>query len=370
MSARRAYFDYNATAPLRASARAAMIDALEMTGNASSVHAEGRRVRAVVETARDAVAALVGAPADGVVFTSGATEADAWMLQAWTGPVAVGAVEHDAVREARGDAIVLPVDPDGRVERDALTTLAPGTLVSVMSANNETGVLQRLAEIAAVADERDVFLHSDAVQTCGRIADTPFTDGARVISISAHKMGGPKGIGALVARDPADLPTPLVRGGRQERGYRGGTENVAAIAGFGAAAREAAAEAGDWRRLAALRDWIEDRIIAISPSAVIAGRGVDRLPNTCCVALPGAEAQSLVIAFDLAGFAVSAGAACSSGKVTRSPVLAAMGWSDALSESAIRISLGLETTEDEAERFVAAFADIAARHAAPPGLAA
>ena len=370
MSAPRTYLDHNATAPLRVCALEAMVAALGEVGNPSSVHAEGRRTRAVIEDARADVAALAGASTEGVVFTSGGTEADALMLSGWDGPVAISAVEHDAVRAARRDAIVLPVDAAGIVELDALRSLVPGTLVSVMSANNETGVVQPIAAIAERVRERSGVLHCDAVQTAGRLARSPLALGADAMTVSAHKMGGPKGVGALALRDPALAPAPLIRGGGQERGRRAGTENVAAIAGFAAVAREAKGRFGDWRHVAALRDWIETRIATISPRAEIAGRTADRLPNTLCVSLPGADAQALVIAFDLAGFAVSAGAACSSGKVARSHVLEAMGWDEVLSGGAIRISLGLETTREDVERFVAAWASIAPLHGAAEGLAA
>ena len=370
MPAPRTYLDYNATMPLRASALEAMVAALAEVGNPSSVHAEGRRTRALIEDAREAVAVLVGASTEGVVFTSGGTEANALMLSGWDGPVAVSAVEHESVRAARRDAVVLPVDEAGVLEIGSLPGLAPGTLVSVMTANNETGVVQPIAAIAARTRELGCVLHCDAVQTAGRGLDSPLALGADAMTISAHKMGGPKGVGALVVRDAALLPAPLVRGGGQERNRRAGTENVAAIAGFAAVAREVAGLRDAWRDVAALRDWIEARIATISPSTVIACRGGERLPNTLCISIPGADAQALVIAFDLAGFAVSAGAACSSGKVARSHVLEAMGWDEALSSGAIRVSLGLETTREEVERFAAAWTRIAPHHGAAEDLAA
>ena len=362
MHAPRTYLDYNATAPLRATAFEAMVAALGEVGNPSSIHAEGRRGRALVENARQAVASLVGSSAEGVVFTSGGTEADGLMLAGWDGPVAISAVEHDAVRAVRADATVLPVDGDGVLEIDGLAGLQPGTLVSVMTANNETGVVQPIAAIADEVRARGCILHCDAVQTIGRLSPSPLALGADAATVSAHKMGGPKGIGALVVRDPSLLPAPIIRGGGQERNRRAGTENVAAIAGFGAVAREAAGLAEAWRDVAVLRDWIEGRLATISPHVVIAGRDAERLPNTSCVSLAGADAHTLVIAFDLAGFALSAGAACSSGKVARSRVLQAMGWDDAQSGGAIRVSLGLETAREEAERFVAAWTTIAPRY--------
>ena len=366
----RAYLDYNATAPLRPAARDAMIDALAERGNPSSVHQEGRSARAMVEHARRAVAASVSAPVEGTVFTSGGTEANAWMLGSWDGPVAVSAVEHDAVRLARHDALVLPVDQDGIVSISTVDDLPEGTLVSIMAANNETGVLQPIADLAERVHVKGLFLHCDAVQTCGRLATGPLAQGADAVTISAHKLGGPKGVGALAVADPHRLPPALIRGGGQEHRRRAGTENVAAIAGFAAAVRDADEQIGDWCDIESLRDWMEERIETISPSVTIAGKAVARLPNTICVAMPGTDAQATVIAFDLAGISVSSGAACSSGKVARSHVLEAMGWEDNLAGAAVRVSLGLETTRAEAERFVAAWQDIIGRGLASRGLAA
>ncbi len=372
MSAPRAYLDYNATAPLRTVAREAMCEAMALVGNPSSIHADGREARRLVENARAEIAALAGVPAEAIVFTSGGTEANATVLLGWAGPVAVSAVEHDAVRLVREDVAILPVDEEGLVDLASLETVPAGTLISVMSANNETGVVQPLAEIGEVAARRGLVWHSDSVQTFGRVAANPLDYGAHAVTISAHKLGGPKGAGALIVRDDALRVAPLLRGGGQERHRRGGTENVAAIAGFGAGAAEVASAGFGDGEMRTLRDWIESSIVAISPTTVIAARSAERLPNTICVAVPGADAQTLLIAFDLAGISLSAGAACSSGKVAPSHVLSAMGWSDARARGAVRISLGRETTRAEAERFVAAWREIVLPLAAsqPTGLAA
>ncbi len=358
MSALRAYLDYNATAPLRTVARDAMCEAMASVGNPSSIHADGRAARRLIECARADVAALAGVPAEAVIFTSGGTEANATALLGWDGPVAVSAVEHDAVRLVRHDAAILPVDVQGLTDPASLETLPAGTLVSVMSANNETGAIQPLAEIGDAVARSGLVWHSDCAQTFGRMAVNPLEHGAHAISVSAHKIGGPKGVGALILRDDAFRFTPLLRGGGQERHRRGGTENVAAIAGFGAAAAEIAGAGYGGLEMRTLRDWIESSIVSISPTAVIAAQSTERLPNTICVAVPGVDAQTLLIAFDLAGLSLSAGAACSSGKVAPSHVLLAMGWSEALARGAVRISFGPETARAEAERLVVAWREI------------
>jgi len=317
----RAYFDWNATAPLRAEARAAVVAALEVTGAASSVHSEGRAARAVVEKARGQVTALVGAEAKSVVFTSGATEAN--MLALTPELIALGkpftcdrllvsAIEHASVlsggRFAADKVERLPVTGKGVVDLSALRAALKGVdrpLVSVMHANNETGVSQPIADIAAIVHEAGGILHVDAAQTAGRIDCDIVALGADMLTISSHKLGGPQGAGALVLNGPQPA-TPLIRGGGQERGFRAGTENVAAIAGFGAAAeaaarnREVAAS-----RIAALRDRFETRLQAEFPDAVIFGAGEPRLPNTSLVAVPGLKAETALIAFDLNGIAVS-----------------------------------------------------------------
>lgn len=371
MATERHYFDWNATAPLRAEARAAMLAALETVGNASSVHGEGRSARQRIETARRQVAALAGADPAGVTFVSGATESNALALSpdieadGVRGPrdrLFVSAVEHPSVlaggRFAPEDIEILPVDGNGIVDCAALKRAlakAERPLVSVMHANNETGVIQPIADIAAIVHSANGILHLDAVQAAGRIPLDMSALGADLISLSAHKLGGPQGAGALIVRAGVHLK-PLIRGGGQERGYRAGTENVAAIAGFGAAAEAARANlAAEAARMAALRDRIEAGLRAAAPKAVIFGAPVPRLPNTTLVALSGIKAETALIGFDLAGIAVSSGAACSSGKVAASHVLAAMAVEPALARGAIRISLGPTTTESAVESLLIAW---------------
>jgi cysteine desulfurase len=367
--AERSYFDWNATTPLRDEAREAMADALALPGNPSSVHAEGRAARKAVEHAREEVAALVGArPAD-VVFTSSGTEANMLALtpaiQISTDKrprsrLLLSAIEHASVRAggrfSRDAMAEIAVDAQGRLDLAALreaVAKSPRALVSLMLANNETGVIQPVAAAAEIVHAADGLLHVDAVQAAGRIEFDITSLGADLLTLSAHKIGGPKGVGALVRRsDDIHLPEPLIRGGGQERGLRAGTENVAGIAGFGAAAaaarRDRAAEAA---HMLALRDKLEAGVKAVSPQAVVFGAGAERLPNTTLFAVEGMKAETAVIAFDLEGVAVSSGAACSSGKVQPSHVLAAMGVSPALTRGAVRVSLGWSTTEADIETF-------------------
>jgi cysteine desulfurase len=369
----RAYFDWNATAPLRPQAAAALRDASALTGNPSSVHAEGRAARRAVEEAREQVAALLGArPAD-VIFTSGGTEANCLALspaievvgdKAPRDRLLISAIEHPSVRAgARFAPEVIediPVESDGRVDLTALADAvarAARPLVSIMLANNETGVVQPVAAAAAIVHAAGGLLHVDAVQAAGRIPCDIGALGADLLTLSAHKIGGPKGVGALVrARDDIHFPAPLIRGGGQERGLRAGTENVAGIAGFGAAAAIAREKLADEAaHMLALRKELEAGICAIAPQAVILGAGAERLPNTTLFALAGLKAETAIIAFDLEGIAVSSGAACSSGKVQPSHVLEAMGVSPVLVRSAVRASLGWTTTKADIERFLSAW---------------
>lgn len=373
MNAGRTYLDYNATAPLRPEARAAVVAALDTFGNASSVHAEGRRARALIETARMEVAALAGASPRDVIFTSGATEAaNAVFERAWQS-LFVSAVEHPAVmapaQRCGADLHVIPVDASGRIDVGALAgsldhVLADSSrrpadsLIAVQYANNETGVVQPIAEIAALAHERGTRLMVDAVQAAGRLEIDQRALGIDYIVLSSHKIGGPQGAGALVVGDEAKLNALLV-GGDQERGRRAGTENVAAIAGFAAAAAAARREVGDVTRLAAMRDRLEDGLRAATPDAIVIGGDAERLANTSLVARPGWPAETAVIALDLAGVSASAGAACSSGKTSRSPVLAAMGLDDDIANCAVRFSLGWATTEDDVSRCIEAWQRLA-----------
>jgi cysteine desulfurase len=375
--AERSYFDWNATAPLRAEAREALMRALAVSGNPSSVHAEGRAARSLVERAREQVAALVGAQPANVVFTSGGTEAN---MLALTPAIETAdekrprdrllksAIEHSSVRTggqfSREGIEDVPVTLDGRIDLGALAQAVGHSsrpLVSLMLANNETGVVQPVAEAAVIVHVAGGFLHVDAIQAVGRIHCDIQAMGADLVTLSAHKIGGPKGVGALIRRsDDIHLPEPLIRGGGQERGLRAGTENVAGIAAFGAAAEAArktfAVEAA---RMTGLRDGLEAGIKAIAPSAAIFGEAAERLPNTTLFAVEGLKAETAVIAFDLDGIAVSSGAACSSGKVQPSHVLAAMGVSPALLRGAVRVSLGWTTDEADIERFLAAWRKLA-----------
>jgi cysteine desulfurase len=368
--AERAYFDWNATAPLSAPARAALTAALDLYGNPSSVHAEGRAARRLVEEARAQVAGLAGMDPAGVVFTSGGSEANAMALTPaieGAGPprdrLLVSAIEHPSVRAGgsfAADAIEeIAVTAAGIVDLDDLEgRLARGgnALVSVMLANNETGVVQPIREVADLVHQASGLLHVDAAQVPGRIEFDFKALGADLASLSAHKLGGPKGIGALLMRAGLHFPSPLIRGGGQERGLRAGTENVAGIAGFGAAA--AAAQAGlatAAPRMRALRDRLEAGLRAILPELVIFGLAAPRLPNTSLFAASGMKAETAVIALDLDGVAVSSGAACSSGKVQPSHVLAAMGVEPSLAQGAIRASLGPATTEADVEKLLNAW---------------
>ncbi|WP_445681414.1 cysteine desulfurase family protein [Radicibacter daui] len=360
MSRRLTYLDHNATSPLRPEAREAMLAAMDIVGNPSSVHGAGRAARQKVETARAAVADLVGAAPDEVIFTGGATEANNIALRGLgVERVLVSAIEHDSVLAAVPEATRIPVDGAGVVDLAALAALlAAGpanTLVSVMLANNETGVIQPMGEIAKLCVRHGALLHCDAVQAAGKLPLRKAVLGADLLSLSAHKFGGPQGVGALVV--PAALPvTPLAFGGGQERRRRPGTENVPAIVGFGAAARLAAEGLEDYAlRLAALRDEAEVRLRELAPDAVVFAAGAARAPGTLSIAMPGVDSQTQLMALDLAGVCVSAGSACSSGKVTASHVLMAMGMPVEVAGSAIRISFGWNSTNEDVEALVAAW---------------
>ncbi|PIE11136.1 MAG: aminotransferase [Rhodobacterales bacterium] len=335
---KRVYLDHNATTPLRGEARAAMIAAMDVVGNPSSVHAEGRAARALVEKARAQVAVAIGAEGAEVVFVSSATEAAALALRGRD--LHSAPIEHDAVSVwGQGD---LTVDQNGIVCVDAAEQS------TLQLANSETGVIQDLPEALAV---------SDMTQGFGKVPVGFLAGGAMIGLVSAHKLGGPKGIGALVMRRGIDLD-PVLKGGGQEMGRRAGTENVIGIAGFGAAAAVAAADvaSGRWEQVQENRDFLEQRIADASKETIFVGRAAPRLPNTSCFATPGWKGETQVMQMDLAGFAISAGSACSSGKVRASRVLTAMGYDEITATSAIRVSLGLETTREDIDRFADAWA--------------
>lgn len=357
-----AYLDHNATSPLRPAAFDAMVEALQAGGNPSSVHRSGRTARARVDAARRQVATLIGARPTEIVFTSGGTEANNSALAgAGRKRVMASAVEHDSVlKAARGlerGMEIMPVDGNGIVDlgtlEKCLAASAEPALVSVMFANNETGVLQPIADVVRLAHAAGALVHCDAVQGAGKVPVDFCGLGVDYLSLSAHKLGGPAGVGALVVRNGAPF-VPDRLGGGQESNRRAGTENLAGIAGFGAAATEATGglTTMEWRKR------LETALLEIAPAARVYGAGADRLPNTTCISMPGVRAETQVMAFDLAGICVSAGAACSSGKVTRSAVLLAMGVEPAEAETALRISFGWNTVSEDIERLIAVWRDL------------
>ncbi|RWK43946.1 cysteine desulfurase family protein [Mesorhizobium sp.] len=381
MAGRRAYLDYNASAPLLAAARTAMIAALDVAGNPSSVHAEGRAARRLIENARRDVAALVNASAEHVVFTSGATEAASTLLTPdWR--MGRGTVRMSRLYVCEADhpcvlnggrfpaALVtrIGVDADGLVRLDALAAALGGhdkanglPLVAILAANNETGVIQAVERIAEIVKTAGGILVVDAVQAAGRIPLDISAGYADYLILSSHKIGGPKGVGAIVAAADLMMPNPLISGGGQEKGHRGGTENLAAIAGFGAAAREALIGLKHIDAVGSRRDEIEAVVKTLVPDAEIFGTGAPRLANTTFFAIAGIKAETAQIAFDLAGVALSAGSACSSGKLGPSHVLKAMGYNDSL--GALRVSIGHATSAEDIEQFRTALAGIASRRA-------
>ncbi len=364
--AEAAYLDYNATAPLRPEAAAAMSALLDGPHNPSSVHGFGRAARLVAETARRQIAEFLGADPAEIIFVSGGTEANNMALSGWQ-KLALSAVEHEAVRAARPDAHILPVDENGLVLLDGLAAfldqldpaMRPHTLVSVMGANNETGVIQPLEAVCQLCAEAGVAVHSDMIQLAGRAPLDLASSGLALASFSAHKLGGPTGIGALWVRG-ARLPEPvrpLIQGGGQEQGRRSGTENLLGIAGFGAAALAAADGLAQTPLWQGWRDRTTERILAGCPQAVLMSGGADRLANTICLGFPGWPSETAVIQLDLAGFAVSAGAACSSGKMRPSHVLQAMG-QEALADKSLRISFGWNSRAEELEKLADRLIDL------------
>lgn len=382
MAGNRAYLDHNASAPLLPEARAAMLAALDASANPSSVHGEGRIARRIVESARRDVAALAGADPQHVVFTSGATEAAATLLTPdWRmgrgglrlSRLYVCASDHPCLLNGGrfpAEAVIrIGVDGDGRIDLAALEAALAAhdgddglPLVAVHLANNETGVIQPATRISALVKQAGGLLVLDAVQAAGRVPLDIAALGADFLILSSHKIGGPQGAGAIVGASDLAMPVPLVTGGGQERGHRGGTENLPAVAGFGAAARAALAGLGEMARVAGLRDRIERAVRASAPGARIVAEAAERLANTVFFTIPGVKAETAQIAFDLAGVALSAGSACSSGKVGPSHVLKAMGQGS--EEGALRVSIGRSTTEADVALFETALAGLVARRAA------
>jgi cysteine desulfurase len=381
MAATRAYLDYNASAPLIPEAREAMIAALDLAANPSSVHGEGRAARRLIENARRDVAGLVNAKPEHVVFTSGATEAASTLLtpdwQMGRGTVRmsrlyVSEADHPCLlnggRFPAAQVTRTGVDADGIANLAQLTAAlaahdkADGLpLVAVHAANNETGVIQPIDRIAAIVKAAGGILVVDAVQAAGRISIDMSAPYADYLILSSHKIGGPKGVGSIVSAADLMMPKPLINGGGQEKGHRGGTENLAAIAGFGAAARRALAGLQTMDAVGLRRDEVEIIVKTVVPDAEIFGTGAPRLANTTFFAIPGVKAETAQIAFDLAGVALSAGSACSSGKVGPSHVLKAMGYGDSL--GALRVSIGHATSAADVELFRTALAGIAQRRA-------
>jgi cysteine desulfurase len=370
----RVYLDWNATTPLRPEARQAMAAAWDVAGNPSSVHAEGRQARRLVEDARAVVAAALSARPQDVVFCSGGTEANALALTPGSRrgagePVRrllVSAIEHTSVlaggRFAAATVAAIKVTGSGLIDLDHLRALladGPPALVSVMSANNETGAIQPIAEVAPIVHEAGGLLHVDAIQALGKIPLDIKLMQADLVTLSAHKVGGPKGVGALVLAEGMQGLEPLLRGGGQELGRRAGTENTAGIAAFGAATKAATAGLSDNAvRLQDLRERLE-RGLEQTPGMIVFSKDVRRLPNTTLFTIPGLRAETAVIGFDLAGIAVSSGSACSSGKVQPSHVLGAMGFGKELAQGAVRLSLGWSTSEADIDLALQAWRKLA-----------
>jgi cysteine desulfurase len=348
------YLDANATEPLRPAARNAALAAMDALGNPASVHKSGRQARRILEDARESLAKKFNARPQDIVFTSGATESNALAIHSLGAnrPILIGATEHDAIRAAAPNATTIPVNPSGLVEPEVLEALLnahPGALVCLMAANNETGVLHDIAAAAKICVEYGALLHVDAVQAASRAPQDWLAWGAASVAISGHKAGGPMGAGALIfAPKYAETVTPLIKGGGQERGWRGGTPPLPAIAGLTAALNEPY----DFPRISAYRDQLE--VFCERLGAIVIGKTAPRLPNTACLAFPGIRADTQLIALDMAGYAVSAGSACSSGKVAQSHVLQAMGLGE-LSGQAIRVSLPWNVEQNHAAAFLIAY---------------
>jgi len=363
-----AYMDHNATTTLRPEALEAMTAALALTGNPSSVHGAGRAARKVLEAARSRVAAILDAASSDVIFTSGGTEANNLALRG-TGRrrLLVSAVEHPSVLESGGE--IIPVDSDGVVDLERLDMMLGGdatpALVSVMLANNETGVIQPVAQVAEIARRHGALVHCDAIQGAGKIALNLGGLGVDMVSLSAHKIGGPSGCGALVvagleSRRDINLKATGFGGGH-ERGFRPGTENLPGIAGFGAAAHLAPSMIDDMERIRGLRDRLEEAIRAIEPDTIVFGENAERIANTSCLTMPGTDNSTQLMSLDLAGVGVSAGSACSSGKVKGSNVLKAMRVDPEIAGTAIRVSLGRTNDGRDIDTFVTAWADLRGR---------
>ena len=362
---KRIYLDYNATAPIRPEVISSASDAMRFVGNASSIHGFGREARKIVEDARAEVAALVKVRSAQVIFNGGATEGNNTVLSGYRDKnILISAIEHPSIIEAAPNARKIPVTQDGTVDLAELETMlnaSPADLVCVQLVNSETGVIQPVAEIAALLKHRGARLHCDAVQAAGRI-DLDFkTLGCDTLSLSAHKFGGPQGVGAIIFREGLQLPK-LLRGGGQEKRQRAGTENVAGIAGFGTAAKLAALELAHYRtQTKALQTKLESGLKKIANDLIIAGENAPRVTNTTCAILPGVSAETALMAMDLEGVAVSSGSACSSGTFKPSHVLESMGYGEPGAKSALRFSYGWATTANEIDEALAAYERVITR---------
>jgi cysteine desulfurase len=356
------YFDYNATTPPRPEVADAMMEVLQVAGNASAVHASGRAARARVEDARVSIAALINAEANQIIFTGSGTESNNQALRgSGRNRILVSAIEHEAVRSARADAEFIPVDENGIINLQAMENMLAASdepaQVAVMLANNETGVIQPIAQVCEIAHRRGALVHCDAVQAVGKIPVDVAALDADSYALSSHKFAGPQGVGVLVMRTP-DIIGRFVHGGGQERGLRAGTENVAGIVGLGVAARLAAEGLPKYAKLAELRDELERRLAEIAPDMFVFGQASERLPNTSKMTMPGVSSDTQVMAMDLAGIAISAGSACAAGKVEAPYVLSAMGVPDDIAATAARVSLGWRTRPEDLDTFVAAWENL------------
>ncbi len=354
------YFDHNATSPLRDSAKKAILDHMDLDGNASSVHRFGRDVRQVIEKSRKSIIHALGITESKVIFTSGATEANNLAVQGFPGCVIASAIEHDSVLKSRPNLVVCPVDMHGMIDLVALQKLinkhqqSSPLLVSVMAANNETGIVQPMSEVIAIVKQAKAFIHCDATQVLGRI-DMPWNE-FDMVSFSGHKIGAPSGIGCLIVKSSCPLQA-LMKGGGQEYSYRAGTENMLGIVAFSASLEDCFND--DWGSVRVLRDYFESSIESEYSNLQIIGKNLERLPNTSLLVMPGIKSETQVINFDLKGIAVSAGSACSSGKVKNSHVLEAMGLDAEISASSLRISMGPYNTLTQVDKLVSYWLEMA-----------
>lgn len=359
------YLDYNATAPIRPEVSELMLNIMKEPHNASAVHGYGRDGKRLIDKARRQIADLVKADANNVIFNSGATEGNNTVLKhyAQKGRVLISDMDHPSVADILPEAIKIPSLPNGLIDLDALEDLLKTEqteLVSCMLVNNETGIIQPALQISRLAQRYGSLFHCDATQAAGRIELDINTFGIHFMTLSAHKLGGPQGVGTLILGLCGETPV-LLEGGGQEKSARSGTENVAGIAGFGLAAEMAQNTMDKYQKLSELRDHLETEMLKLAPQAKIYGQDLERVANTTMVSIQGVSSETMLMAFDLEGIALSNGSACSSGTVKASHVLKAMGASDEEATSALRISMGWATTKDDIDAFLNAFQKIITR---------